>query len=107
MRKLTLILTKKSLLTSGLVLLALGITSIARALPAGSDSGGTGYEYVYYSDSTFNDVVGDWYMECNGSPSHFGIRTSYLETSVWDCAGGGSIGFDCPSGFWICDYEAP
>jgi hypothetical protein len=90
---------KKPLLISAfVVMLVVGVTGVVQALP----QGGTGYDDYYYSDATFTEVVGEYYMECDGSPQHWGVRTAYVQADSWDCATGGSIGSSCPSGFYFC-----
>jgi hypothetical protein len=83
-------------------LIALGVTSVVQALPDGTH----GFDDVYYSDDTFTTVVGEWYMECDSSPWHWGVRSQYVQAEDWACppdsTGGGNL--DCGSGFWICDH---
>jgi Family of unknown function (DUF6289) len=73
---------RKSLLAVCLIaVLSLNVTTATKALPPG----GTGFEDLYYSDSTFMDLVGWRYMECESVPSSWGVRTEWVERSQWDC----------------------
>src|SRR5205085_8137463 len=81
------------------MLMALGITSGLQAL----HDGGTGFDDVYYSDGTFTEIVGEWYMQCDSSVSHTGYRTQWVESSEWDCQEYATIEDPCPSGLHYCD----
>ncbi len=74
---------KKRLVVLGIVcLLTVGlVSSNSEALPPG----GTGFEDIYYSDDTFTEVVGWRYMECQSTPSSWGVRTQYVQSSSWSC----------------------
>jgi len=95
---------KKIRVLGFLALMALGVTSAVQALPPG----GTGFDDIYYSDSTFTTEVGERYMQCDSGVYRWGIVTQYKEGYSWDCATLQNNYNGCPSSFWICDsYAAP
>lgn len=49
---------------------------------------------VYYSDSTYSQVVGTQQQFCSGPQAVHGIETDFqIETNIKSC---GSSGFECP-----------
>lgn len=81
------------------LLLILGVSSVVQALPPS----GTGHDDIFYSDGTFTTVVGERYMDCDGVPYNWGVRSQYVQASEWDCATGASIFGGCYSGFYYCE----
>lgn len=53
-------------------LVALGIVKVSTAM-----AGGYIYEYLYYSDSSYSQVVGNKVISCNGYTFTWGQLTSY------------------------------
>jgi hypothetical protein len=88
---------KKLVVVAFLALFVIGITGTLQALP----QGGTGRDITFYSDDTFSEAVGGWYMECESRPSRWGIRTVYVEAFEWDCQDYATI---LPCNFWVCDF---
>jgi hypothetical protein len=80
------------------ILLVLGVTSVVQALPPA----GQGHDYMFYSDDTFTTAVGERYLECNGVPYNWGVRSAYEYAAEWDCATFESIFGGCYSGFYYC-----
>lgn len=84
-------------------LIALGVASVVQALPPAY----TGFDDVYYSDSTYTTRVGERYMQCYSVMTGWGVLSDYKEGFEWDCETGQPID-PCPYGFFICDeYAAP
>ena len=63
------------------LLLLLGVAGSSLALPDGR----TGSDTIWYEDETFQTVVGERYMDCNGYPSEWGDRSVYVEYYSWSC----------------------
>lgn len=83
-------------IASFVVLIGFGLASVLQALPIGS----TGYDDIFYSDSSFTTQVGERYRDCDDSRDNWGIRTQFVEAYQWDCQTDQFIGADCT--FWVC-----
>lgn len=63
-----------------LSVLVAGVTSTVHALPE------NGFSILYFSDSSFNEVVGGRDLVCgNGSVDSWGIRTGNSIGEFWSC----------------------
>lgn len=69
-------------------------------------SRGYSTEWVFYSDNTHTEIVGEGYTECNWSFTlWWGVETEYYTSFDTVCGGGTGGGNYCPWGCpegWIC-----
>jgi hypothetical protein len=70
-----------------LAFIAIAIASTVYALPS------DGHDIVYYSDDTYETVVGETYVGCGGNEA-WGDRTGYSDEITWDCESGMTVACD-------------
>lgn len=75
-------MTRRRLTIAGLaVLIVLGLVVGAQALPPSS----SGFDILYYSDATYQVMVGEREMECEGGVARWGDITPYHNDFSWQC----------------------
>ena len=85
-----------------IAIILISIASTIGALPS------EGHDTKYYSDGTFDTIVGEYYADCNGQES-WGVRSAYVERDSWSCPTGDHIGpctrKYCPG--WSSQWSVP
>ena len=85
---------KRTVLLVALMAASLVATVFSPVSPSGPARAKPCYStlYLYYSDDTYSDLVGEYDIACEGNPWRWGTVSPYVETDVQECGGTGCQG---------------